>query len=86
MVKKFIGYIFTMAVIAVIVFTVLSAGEYKTMLPEDFFSKPTPAEEVVPEVEAEEQAPILLDVIVKQDSLEIEPVPAEQTDTTVVEN
>ena len=69
MVKKFIGYIFTMAVIAVIVFTVLSAGEYKTMLPEDLFSKP-----------------ILLDVIVKQDSLEIEPVSAEQTDTTVVEN
>ena len=86
MVKKFIGYIFTMAVIAVIVFTVLSAGEYKTMLPEDLFSKPTLAEEVVPEVEAEEQAPILLDVIVKQDSLEIEPVSAEQTDTTVVEN
>ena len=86
MIKKFIGYIFAMAVIAVIVFTVLSAGEYKTMLPEDFFSKSTPAEEVMLEAEVEEQAPVLLDVIVEQDSLEVEPTPTEPTDTTVVEN
>ena len=86
MVKKFIGYIFAMAVIAVIVFTVLSAGNYESMLPEDLFFKPVPVEEVAPETEAEESAPVLLDVVVKQDSLEVEPTLTEPTDTTAVEN
>ena len=75
-----------MAVIAVIVFTVLSAGNYESMLPKDLFSKPVPVEEVAPETEAEESAPVLLDVVVKQDSLEVEPTLTEPTDTTAVEN
>lgn len=38
MVKKVFGYVVAVAVIAIIVFTVLGAGTYKSMLPEDLFS------------------------------------------------
>ena len=34
MIKKFIGVIVTLAVLAVIVFAVLGAGSYRSMLPE----------------------------------------------------
>lgn len=34
MIKKFIGVIITLAVLAVIVFAVLGAGTYRSMLPE----------------------------------------------------
>lgn len=36
MVKRIIGYIFAVATVVVIVFTVMGAGSYKTMLSEDF--------------------------------------------------
>lgn len=37
MFKRIVGYIFFIAVIALIVMTVLDCGSYKSMLPEDMF-------------------------------------------------
>ena len=36
MIKKIIGIILSLAVLAIMVFAVLGAGTYKSMLPEDF--------------------------------------------------
>lgn len=37
MIKKFIGVIVTLAVLALLVFAVLGAGTYRSMLPEGLF-------------------------------------------------
>lgn len=38
MIKKFIGVFATLAVLALVVFTALDFGTYKSMLPEDLFT------------------------------------------------
>ena len=47
MVKRIIGYVAVVAVIAIVIFTAMNAGGYKSMLPEDFLSGPAPAEPVI---------------------------------------
>ena len=56
MIKRIIGGLFAVAVIAVITFTAIGVGSYKSMLPEDLFQREAkPAAEVVEPV-AEEPA------------------------------
>lgn len=47
MIKKIIGIILSLAVVAVMVFALLGAGTYQSMLPDDLFS----AESAEPVVE-----------------------------------
>lgn len=68
MIKRIIGGLFAVAVIAVIVFTAIGAGSYKSMLPEDLFQREAePAVEVVEPV-AEEPA----EEVEMQDSVEMD--------------
>lgn len=68
MIKRIIGGLFAVAVIAVIAFTAIGAGSYKSMLPEDLFQREAePAVEVVEPV-AEESA----EVVEMQDSVEMD--------------
>ena len=83
MVKKIVGYIFALVVIAVIVYTVLGAGTYKSMLPEDLFSSIGTMEEES-QVEASVAEPDSL--VTKPDSLEVMVISTEVADTTAVEN
>lgn len=63
MIKRIIGGLFAVAVIAVIAFTAIGAGSYKSMLPEDLFQREAePAAEVVESAE----------VVEMQDSVEME--------------
>ena len=39
MIKKIIGILATIAILALIVMTAIGAGSYKSMLPEDMFSR-----------------------------------------------
>ena len=54
MIKKSIGILATIAILALIVMTAIGAGSYKSMLPEDLFSRS--------EEDAVEQAEPLADV------------------------
>ena len=63
MIKRIIGGLFAVAVIAVIAFTAIGAGSYKSMLPEDLFQR-----EAEPAVEVVESA----EVVEMQDSLTME--------------
>lgn len=64
MIKKIIGLLFAVGVVAIIVMTALGAGSYKSLLPEDLFAPAAqttaPVEEVVEqigvEVEVEQNA------------------------------
>jgi hypothetical protein len=68
MIKRIIGGLFAVAVIAVITFTAIGAGSYKSMLPEDLFQRGAePAVEVVEPV-AEEPA----EKVEMQDSVTME--------------
>lgn len=68
MIKRIIGGLFAVAVIAVIAFTAIGAGSYKSMLPEDLFQREAePAAEVVEPV-AEEPA----EEVEMQDSVTME--------------
>ena len=49
MIKKIIGILATIAILALIVMTAIGAGSYKSMLPEDLFSRTV--EDVVEQVE-----------------------------------
>ena len=49
MIKKIIGILATIAILALIVMTAIGAGSYKSMLPEDLFSRSV--EDVVEQVE-----------------------------------
>lgn len=63
MIKRIIGGLFAVAVIAVIAFVAIGAGSYRSMLPEDLFQREAePAAEVVEPAE----------VVEMQDSLTIE--------------
>ena len=50
MIKKIIGLLFAVGVVAIIVMTVLGAGSYKSLLPEDLFAPTLPAAASVEEV------------------------------------
>lgn len=63
MIKRIIGGLFAVAVIAVIAFAAIGAGSYKSMLPEDLFQR-----EAEPAVEVVEPA----EVVEMQDSLTME--------------
>lgn len=68
MIKRIIGGLFAVAVIAVIAFAAIGAGTYKSMLPEDLFQREAePAAEVVEPV-AEEPA----EEVEMQDSVEMD--------------
>ena len=68
MIKRSIGGLFAVAVIAVITFTAIGAGSYKSMLPEDLFQREAePAAEVVEPV-AEGSA----EEVEMQDSVEMD--------------
>ena len=47
MIKRVIGIVASLAILALIVFTVLGAGSYKSMLPETLFSSDEAVEAVV---------------------------------------
>lgn len=49
MIKRVIGYLVAVAVVAIVVFTVLGAGSYESMLPADMFG--SKAEQVQDEAE-----------------------------------
>ena len=65
MIKKIIGGLFAVAVIAVIVFTAIGAGSYESMLPEDLFQREAEPVAEVEEPVAEEPT----EVVEMQDSL-----------------
>lgn len=50
MIKKIIGLLFAVGVVAIIVMTVLGAGSYKSLLPEDLFVPAVPTAASVEEV------------------------------------
>lgn len=81
MIKRIIGGLFAVAVIAVIVFTAIGAGTYKSMLPEDLFQREAePAAEVVEPV-AEEPA----EEVEMQDSVEMDNATEVADDATEAE-
>lgn len=84
MIKKYIGYIFAIAVIVVVVFVVLGAGTYTSMLPEDLFTLPSKAEDVG--VETIEALPVNDTLAVEQDSVKLMNMAVEVADTAAVEN
>lgn len=85
MIKRIIGGLFAVAVIAVIAFTAIGAGSYKSMLPEDLFKREAePAVEVEEPVAEEPAAEVeMQDSVIMDDTPEItddaaEAEPAEQ--------
>lgn len=54
MIKKIIGIVAVLAILALIVYTAIGAGTYKSMLPEDMFTK---SEVVASEVIEETKTP-----------------------------
>lgn len=68
MIKRIIGGLFAVAAIAVIVFTVIGAGSYESMLPEDLFKRSV--EPVVEVVEPMQEEPAA--VVEEQDSVEMD--------------
>ena len=50
MIKKFVGVLFTLAVLALIVFVLLGWGSYRSMLPEGLFATETAQPAVVENV------------------------------------
>ncbi len=57
MIKKIIGILFALGVVALIAFTAIDAGSYRTMLPDDFLTsiglQTAPAEVVEPKAQLE---------------------------------
>ena len=51
MIKRVIGIVASLAILALIVFTVLGAGSYKSMLPETLFSSDKAVEAVAEDVQ-----------------------------------
>lgn len=68
MIKRIIGGLFAVAVIAVIAFAAIGAGTYKSMLPEDLFQRE--AEPVAEVVESVTEEPA--EVVEMQDSVTME--------------
>ena len=86
MIKRIIGGLFAVAVIAVITFTAIGAGTYKSMLPEDLFQREaepaaeveeTVAEEPAAEVEMQDSVEMDNATEVEDDAAEAEPTEQE---------
>ena len=87
MIKRIIGGLFAVAVIAVITFTAIGAGSYKSMLPEDLFQRGAEpvaegvepvAEEPAEEVEMQDSLTMENATEVADDAAEAEAEPTEQ--------
>lgn len=74
MVKKIIGVVATLAILALIVFTVLGAGSYESMLPERWFASDRQTASAV--VEQCVEAPVVVEEVdsVATDSVVVESV------------
>ena len=82
MIKKFIGVLATLAVLALVVFTAIDFGTYKSMLPEDLFTASADAEVA----EAVEVAPADEFVVEAEDSCAVDgPIVADSAEEEVVE-
>lgn len=86
MIKRIIGGLFAVAVIAVITFTAIGAGSYKSMLPEDLFQREAePVAEVVEPVAEEPAEEVeMQDSVIMDDTPEItnDEADAEPTEPT----
>lgn len=82
MIKRIIGGLFAVAVIAVITFTAIGAGSYKSMLPEDLFQREAEPVVEVEEPVAEESA----EVVEMQDSVTIDDTPEITDDAAETES
>ena len=85
MVKKLLGYIVAIAVIAIIVFTVMGAGSYTSMLPENLFSvkKTTPT---LIDVRVSQDSVVSDEGVIAADTLNVDGIVSEEVDTTALEN
>ena len=85
MIKRVIGIVASLAIVALIVFTVLGAGSYKSMLPESLFSSSEAVEEAAEGVADEVAAEVAGDV---QDSVEesVESADSTALDSQVAES
>ena len=85
MVKKLLGYIVAIAVIAIIVFTVMGAGSYTSMLPENLFSvkKATPT---LIDVRVSQDSVVSDEGVIAADTLNVDGIVSEEVDTTALEN
>lgn len=63
MIKKIIGIVASLAILALIVFTALGAGTYKSMLPEGLFSKSTAVESLEPAANVDVAADVAQPVV-----------------------
>ena len=83
MIKRIIGGLFAVAVIAVIAFTAIGAGSYKSMLPEDLFQREAePAAEVVEPVAEEPAAEVeMQDSVTMENATEVADDAAEAEST-----
>ena len=82
MIKRIIGGLFAVAVIAVIAFTAIGAGSYRSMLPEDLFKREAePAVEVVESVAEEPAAEVEM-----QDSVEMDNATEAEDDVAEAES
>ena len=85
MVKKFLGYIVAIAVIAIIVFTVMGAGTYTSMLPEDLFSVEDTTPKLI-DVKVSQDSIMLEEEVISVDTMNVESAMFEEVDTTALEN
>lgn len=70
MIKKIIGILFAVGVLALIALTALDAGSYRTMLPDSFFSAIglKPSQERVVEQVADQEAEQAVEQVTEQPS------------------
>ncbi|MBQ2373974.1 MAG: hypothetical protein II299_02525 [Alistipes sp.] len=85
MVKKFLGYIVAIAVIAIIVFTVMGAGTYTSMLPEDLFSVEGTTPKLI-DVKVSQDSIMLEEEVISVDTMNVDSAMLEEVDTTALEN
>lgn len=85
MVKKFLGYIVAIAVIAIIVFTVMGAGTYTSMLPEDLFSVEDTTPKLI-DVKVSQDSIMLEEEAISVDTMNVDSAMLEEVDTTALEN
>lgn len=85
MVKKFLGYIVAIAVIAIIVFTVMGAGTYTSMLPEDLFLVEDTTPKLI-DVKVSQDSIMLEEEVISVDTMNVDSAMLEEVDTTALEN
>ena len=85
MVKKLLGYIVAIAVIAIIVFTVMGAGSYTSMLPENLFSEKKTTPTLI-DVRVSQDSVVSDEGVIAADTLNVDGIVSEEVDTTALEN